>query len=330
MFVVGATAAEGDKKTDTPATPEAISASATAKDIKKVDCKKLTVKALNGLTDAKACSAITAACLKEFDVTDLNKDCLSNIEKNEWKKLNDETVKQLTKTKVEDLSLTKEQFAAIFKKIKLDKDSVGFTGYVVRDPELLSVVLESSDPEVFKAYLTADNVAALNLVVFRRFGKATVEALADDAFSKINGNQIAMIPAKSFAGFSSKQIAAIPPAALTSLTSGQAANLSKDCWDALTPEQVKSFGPSVTSVIKLSAQGAQRDQEVLARRQFKDQHPCQAFPAIKDKLKDDMKKAIEEHCKPVEAFAINNASFLAISLAATGVMMAAALIPAFL
>lgn len=321
---------KGGGKSDATTTPEVIQADATAKDLRNVDCSKLTVKGMNALKNPQdTCKGLTAECAKQFDVTDLSSTCLAAMPNGEWKKLDEQTITQIINSKVADLSMNPTQLKDILAKIKLDKLPDSFSGYVVREGKLLDVIFETSDAKIISAFLTAPNVAALNPAVFRRFGENLIGSLNDDAFSKVSPIQLSLIPAGSFSGFTAKQWAMIPTTALLAINRDQAHNLSKDCWNAMTPPQIANFGSSVGSTTKLaSKESATRNTEILDRRQFKENHPCMAFYDIQSKLDEKQAKALEAKCADVKAFSANGSNALATSLAITGGALALALIPA--
>ncbi|PJF18550.1 hypothetical protein PSACC_01638 [Paramicrosporidium saccamoebae] len=308
-----------------------LSPDASAKQLRKADCEKLTVKELNALKDAKACAGLTAECLKKFDVTDLCADCLSNINTSEWAKFDGKTAEQIAKSKVSDISLTPQQLTEILAKLNLDDLPAGFTGYAIREPILLEAIFETSDAKVISAFLTADNVAALNPVALRRFGETLISSLNDDAFSKISALQLSMIPSDSFAGFTAKQWCAVAPAALTMLHRDQASKLSKDCWNAMTPLQVASFGLPASSAAKLAAKDPSlRNQEILNRRQFKRNHACMALSVVKSDLDDKQAKALEAKCADITGFSENGSNTLGASLGLFAVSLTIALVPVLL
>jgi hypothetical protein len=109
----------------------------------------------------------------------------------------------------------------------------------------------------------------------------------------------------------------------------QAAKLSKECWNAMTPLQVASFGLPASSAAKLAAKDpSARNQEILSRRQFKRDHACMAFPAIKSELEDKQAKALEAKCTDITAFSENGAGTLGVSLCL--IMASLALVPVLL
>lgn len=309
---------------------DTLSPDATSKDFEGTDCSKLTAKFVNSIKDFKACSGLTAECAKQFDTTEVSPQCFVNIPISEWKKFDPKTVAEFTNGKVEDFSLTAEQFTTVLPKLKLDTLPSGFSGFVVRDEPLLEALFASEDAKVLTAFLTADNVAALSPPTFRRMGKSLIAALKDDAFSKISAVQLALIPADKISAISTAQLIAIPPAAFSMLSKYQAESMPKESWNALTAVQIKNFGPSTSSAMQLSAKDADaRKQELLNRKQFKTSHPCGAVPAIKAQLEETQAKALEERCKDVEAFDVSSSPATKSSLLAATVFVLFAAVPAF-
>jgi len=299
---------------------------ASPESLKDADCSKFTAEALNKLTNMKACSVLTAGCLSKFDVKGLCAECLGNISITEWKKFEPQTVGQISNTSPDVLSLTPQQLEAVLPKLDLTKLSEGLAGYVVRTPQLLEFIFKTGNGKVLAAFITAKTLPSIPMHNFSRFSEKLIANLSEDAFQKATSEIIAVIPAEAFQGFYAKQWALVNPVALRALTRQQAVKLSKECWEATNIEQVKNFGQPVN---KFNAMGLEKA-NILDRRQFKDQHPCNAFEGVRQGMDENKAKIFEERCKEVAAFKINSASTLKTSAATTGLILAAVAIPALL
>lgn len=277
---------------------------AVAKDFDDIDCNKLTAAQLNKLTDAKACAGLTAKCVACFDVTQVNAICLTNIPTDEWKEFKSQTVEQITNSDVTALNLTVGQFEAILPKFDLERVNENFARYVVRKTSLLDTVLEKGDGKIMAAFINAKTLPALPLDKFTVFSDKFIAHLKEDAFTGIQLAQLHIIPNDAFAGFYPKQWAKVAPSAIPGLTEGQASKLRIDCWEATTPEQINNFGLATG---KFQAMNLDQN-NALDRRNYKEQHACNAFVDVKDRLGQDKAKAFEERCKEVFAYDFKNRS----------------------
>lgn len=309
------------------AAAEVLQPDAGPETLKDADCSKLTVEALNKLTNMKACSGLTADCLAKFNVKGLCPGCLSNISLTEWKKFEPQTVEQISTTGPDTLSLTPQQLEAILPKLDLTKLSESLAGYVVRTPQLLELIFKTGNGKVLAAFVNANTLPSIPVSNFGRFSEKLIANLNKDAFTKVNAEIIAVIPPDAFAGFYATQWALVNPVALHALTRQQAMKLSKECWEVTTIEQVKNFGRTVN---KFNAMGLEKA-NVLDRRQFRDQHACKAFEDVRKDLSENKAKIFEERCKEITAFKINSSSpSLERSTAIVGLVLAAVVAPAVL
>lgn len=299
---------------------------ASPESLKDADCSTFTSEALNKLTNMKTCGVLTAGCLAKFNVKGLCAECLGHIPLSEWKKFESVTVEQISNTSPDVLSLTPQQLEVVLPKLDLAKLSEGLAGYVVRTPQLLESIFKTGNGKVLAAFVNAKTLPSIPIHNFGRFSEKLVANLNEDAFQKATAEIIAVIPADAFPGFYAKQWALVNPTALHALTRQQAVKLSKECWEATTIEQVKNFGQPVN---KFNAMGLEKA-NVLDRRQFKDQHPCNAFESMRQGMDENKAKIFDERCKEVSAFKVNSASTLKTSVATTGLVLAAVAIPALL
>lgn len=290
-----------NNKTD----PFKLSADTSAKDLAKLkDCKALTAVELNKLLKAEACSGFKGECLNQFDVTDLDGSCWANVRPEELVKLDDARVKQITESNILTLNLAPQTLRAIakrFETVKLPEDGL-FTAYVTRSAELSSALLDTNNLTVIATFLTATNLPKLDAGLFRRLGKEVVAALNDDAFSKIDATQLSLIRADSFAGFKPSQITAIQPASFAKLNRRQVEMLRDDVWAKLSPAQAKSFGPAPQPPPIKAAKEEKKVQalEILDRRTFIRNHPCQAVRSKIPTPKSPTKSLLNEDKKPDE------------------------------
>lgn len=302
-----------------------INPDATADDVKKVDCTKLTADILNKLTNKKACTGLTATCLAKFDTTKVCGECLGNMPLTEWKNLESSTVEQITRTTTDNLDITKDQFEAILPKIHLNQVADTFAEFIVRTPALLELILTKGDGKLLGAFITSKTMAILPLGTFSRFSKSMISHLKANAFANINSTQLAIIPNEAFEGFEPTQWEKVNSEALTGLTRDQAAHLSTECWNATTMDQIKNFGKSLNNFQK--GVEAKKVDPILDRRQYKAQHPCNSFEEAKGKMEEKKAKAFEERCKEITAFKVNGSAASTTSLAALALTMAVALVP---
>jgi len=233
-----------------------------------------------------------------------------------------QTVHQICKSSVVKLELSGRQFESILPKIDLGAIPETFVGYVVRTPELLDVVLESGKRSVVINFVNAKFVPAIPVVYFSRFSKSFVGILEENALGTLQAEQLALIPASAFTGFSAKQWARVSATSLSALSRQQAAMLPLACWEETTIEQINNFGPSPT---KFNAMGVKK-QNVLDRRQFKDQHPCNAWEDVKTKVCEKKTTAFSERCKDIKDFEVTSGSN-ARAIVSTSMLVAAAAIP---
>ena len=244
----------------------------------------------------------------------------------EWKKFEPQTVEQISSTSPDTLSLTPQQLEAVLPKLDLTKLSEGLAGYVARTPQLLEFIFKTGNGKVLAAFVNAKTLPSIPVHNFGRFSDKLIANLHEDTFQKATAEMMAVIPADAFVGFYAKQWAQVNPIALHALIRQQAMKLSKECWEATTIEQVKNFGQPAN---KFNAMGLGKT-NVLDRRQFKDQHPCNAFEGIRKELDENKAKIFDERCKEVSAFKINSASTLKTSATTAGLILAAVAIPALL
>lgn len=314
-----------------------LSPDSSANDLKKIDdCSKISAKDLNGLKDPKTCSALTASCLaKVSGIPDINGACLGEMPSDQWKKLDKETLTEMTKAKIDNLVfLTPERLERILKKTDLAKLPDSFTGFVVIDGKLLDTVFKLEDARIFKAFFTAKNLQRMDPAAFSYFSSQLIGVLNEDAFSEIEGRQLSGIPADSFSGFTPKQWSKVTPTALLTLTDAEASHLSNDCYNSMTQEQIRNFGKAVTTAPTFTGASADETKKAdvhLARIKFASKHPCQAFYRRSGDINKDQAAAFEAVCKPVKEFkASSGAPALLPTLSAVGLVLAGALVPALL
>lgn len=304
------------------ASPTDLSADATATEVSKTDCSKLNAAILNGLHKPEACAGITATCAGKFDVTNVHGKCISHVKESEWKKFKTTTLQQIVNSEPDKFDLNPAHLSIILRGLTLDKLPAGFTGFVVGRKELLEVIYDTKNKDTISHFLTASNLAVMEPKAFERFGKTLIASLKDDAFSRINGQQLNHIPAPSCAGFTVAQWTAIPPQAMTGLTREQANHIPVNCLNAITDDQRKNFGPPLTSAAKLASkkESPERTQAILDRIRFAHDHPCNSIPKRFSEMDKDQAKKLEDHCKPFRAFNVNDA----IKLVSTSMTLLAA------
>lgn len=298
----------------------------SAKDVAKLtpkQCSQLTTELINATLKGEACAGFRAKCLQAFNATNLNPDCLNSLKKETLKALDGKTVKELVGSDVSHLGISQEAFAEIVDKIE-DPPAL-FIAYVVRNPDLLTVVLNTEKLNTIKPYLKLNTIPKIHPSLFRRLGPKLIASLPDDTFKQATAQQLGLLQTASFGALTAKQIEQIRPEAFKQVTKDQLAALSDEAFGQLSSPQIRALGPTDEVPKVVSKEEEVRALEILERRSYLQSHPCQVLVKRQDHLTQEAKKATEEQCGRVVKASLNAASRLSASLLLMGVVAVAAL-----
>lgn len=261
--------------------------------LQKSSCRNITVSQLNKIPP-ESCFGLQKECLQEFNVTNLNANCLMNISWKTMTEISRKTFNELINSDAENMFFALDDidyFLGQFGKYYEQFPST-FVAYCSSDPifaERYAASLDIIGHSSGLAQLFAQPyMEHLDAAMFRFVSEDVLKGLDAITFRHLRKEQLARIPAMSFKNMTPAQFSSIPPANFEVFNADSLLLMPASCLAALTAQQAKHLGadPSKPPEVKSQAK-AQRDLEIFSRRVFIDRHACVAVQERRQHIKSE-------------------------------------------
>lgn len=269
-------------------------------------CRRLTVELLNGL-DPKVCTGLTAACLCDFDATDLNAECLMNVSHIEFPLISAKTFRELVSSQAENMFFSQEDLYDLVHNncLKFDRFPTTFVAYCAShkayaDPYIRATRDQGHFPALHQI-LASPHLEQLDPCMLTVLEERAVRSLPAATLSRLSVAQFGGIEPRHISKLTAPQIAAIPPGHFGTLVAETLFYLDRSGIEAITAAQARHLGadPGLLPAITATG-GAERELQVFRYRQFVEGHACVgAKERLHNFVDRGVRDAIEQRCAPI-------------------------------
>lgn len=260
-------------------------------------CKWLTADRVNSWP-TQVCSGLTAFCLNDFDVTDLNSDCAGKIPTEEYELFSAETVKEFLN--IDPLQMTPDS--------KLLKGLLRRTGgahwspilrhYVVRNAKMAKEVLDGASRQVLALFFNSPNLRSMDPKVMSKFLDAElIKILGDDALSMLTPSHLQVFDENMFQSISSKQFGNLPQEVFVAFTAEHADWMTKGQRASMTVSQMFSIGIEPLEVMHMARNAQQTQHARLELWMALEDEPCRQMLKYKEDFAPNAYRVLEERCE---------------------------------
>lgn len=283
----------------------------TEADIAKLkDCTGLSVPLINRLLKPEACHGFTPACLAQFELTNLNWQCVHQISFS--------TKTHLTRKSFVELLNTDDPHAVHllhFKLMGLLTKYGGewrglpplFTAFCARDyrcvDEVMTAACRTDNWALLSGFLAPDNIRHVHPVFFHDLPSDAFKAIPAESLGRITLDQFRMLEGHVLTNLSGEQARALPPSFFRHWADCHLLQYyNRETLNALSPEQLAQFGDEPREVVKPKEhrEGEKRELERMETRNAIYEHPCYHLKPLLPRFDNEsVRRAIEGRCGPI-------------------------------
>ena len=262
-----------------------------------VSCRWLSAERVNSWP-REVCAGLSAYCLNDFDVTELEPRCAGQMPAEEYELLSAETVRQLLSIDPLIRKPDPRLLRGLLRRAGGTNWSPILRHYVVRNADLVRQVLDGASKRVLALFFNSPNLRSMDPKIMGEFvDSELIQMLGEDALSMLTPSHLQVFDREMFASISPEQFRNLPPAVFVEFTSEHASWMRPGHRQAMTVAQMFSLGREPLEILQLT-RAAQRGQHArLELRMVLEEEPCMQMIRHRGEFAPNVCRVLEERCE---------------------------------